>query len=52
MMLFETYPNVYMVPMIHNVDTHITESVPMVLINFSVDDITNSKGEIIGFLQN
>ena len=39
-------------PMIHKVDTYITESVPMVLINFSVDDISILKGEIIGFLQN
>ena len=52
MMLSEKYPNVYIMPMIHNVDTYITESVPMVLINFSVDDISFSKGEIIGFLQN
>ena len=52
MMLSEKYPNVYIVPMIHNVDTYITESVPLVLINFSVDDISFSKGEIMGFLQN
>ena len=51
MMLSEMYPNVYIVPMIHNVDTYITESVPMVLINFLVDDISFSKGEIMGFLQ-
>ena len=50
MMLSEKYPNVYIVPMIHNVDTYITESVPLVLINFSVDDISFSKGEIYGFL--
>ena len=36
----------------HACDTYITESVPMVLINFSVDDISFSKGEIMGFLQN
>ena len=52
MMLSEKYPNVYIMPMIHNVDTCITENVPMVLINFSVDDILFSKGEIMGFLQN
>ena len=52
MMLSEKYPNVYIVPMIHNVDTYITESVPLVLINFSVDDISFLKGEIMGFLQN
>ena len=50
--LSQKYPNVYIVPMIHNVDTYITESVPMVLINFSVDDILFSKGVIMGFLQN
>ena len=37
--------------MIHNVDTHIPDTVPMVLINFSIDDISISKGEIMGFLQ-
>ena len=52
MMLSEKYPNVYIMPMIHNVDTFITESVPLVIINFSVDDISISKGEIMGFLQN
>ena len=52
MMLSEKYPNVYIVPMIHNVDTYTIESVPLVLINFSVDDISFLKGEIMGFLQN
>ena len=51
-MLSEKYPNLYLVPMIHNVDTYVTEKVPMVLINFSVDDISIAKGEIMGFLQN
>ena len=50
--LFEEYPNLYIVPMLHNVDIYTTESVPLVLINFSVDDISLSKGEIMGFLQN
>ena len=49
--LFEEYPNLYIVPMIHNVDKHMTESVPMVIINFSVDDISLLKGGIMGFLQ-
>ena len=49
--LSEKYPNVYIVPMIHNVDTYITDNVPMVLINFSVDDISFLKGEVMGFLQ-
>ena len=38
--------------MLHNVDIYTTESVPLVLINFSVDDISLLKGEIMGFLQN
>ena len=37
--------------MLHNVDIYTTESVPLVLINFSADDISLSKGEIMGFLQ-
>ena len=50
--LLEEYPNLYIVPMVYNVDTYTTESVPMVLINFSVDDISFWKGEVVGFLQN
>ena len=50
-MLSEKYPNVYSVPMIHNVDTYITNNVPMVIINFSIEDVSFSKGEVIGFLQ-
>ena len=48
--LAEEYPNLYNLPMLHNVDIY-TESVPLVLINFLVDDISLSKGEIMGFLQ-
>ena len=50
--LFEEYPNLYIVPVLHNVDTYTIESVPVVLINFSVDDTSFSKVEIVGFLQN
>ena len=49
--LSDKYPNIYIVPMIHNVDTCIPDTVPLVIINFSIDDISISKGEIIGFLQ-
>ena len=49
--LSEKYPNIYVVPMIHNVDTYIPDTVPMVIINFSIDDVSISKGEIMGFLQ-
>ena len=29
--LFEGYPNLYIIPMLHNVDIYTTESVPLVL---------------------
>ena len=50
--LTEEYPNLYIVPMIHNVDIHKTENVPLVVINLSTDDISLSKEEIMGFMQN
>ena len=34
-LLTEEYPNLYIIPMIHNVDVHKTENVPLVVINFS-----------------
>ena len=49
--LYEQYPNIYVVPMIHNADMYIPDTVPMVIINFSFDDISIPKGEIMGFLQ-
>ena len=36
--------------MIHNVDSHKTENVPLVVINFLTDNIYLSKGEIMGFM--
>ena len=50
--LIEEYPNLYVVPMMHNVDIHKTENIPMVVVNFLADDISLSKGEIMGFMQN
>ena len=38
--------------MIHNVDVHKTENVPLVVVNFSSDDINLLKGETVGFMQN
>ena len=49
--LSEEYPNLYIVPMMHNADVYKTESVPLVLINFLVDDIFLLKGEIMGYMQ-
>ena len=49
--LTEEYPNLYIVPMIHNMDMHKTENVPLVVINLLADDISLSK-EVMGFMQN
>ena len=38
--------------MIHNVDVHKTENVPLVVINLSSDEVYLSKGETMGFIQN
>ena len=51
-LLTEEYPNLYIIPMIHNVDVHKTENVPLVVINFSTDSVYLSKGEIMVFMQN
>ena len=37
--LTEKYPNLYIIPMIHNVDVHKTENVPLVVVNFSTDSV-------------
>ena len=50
--LNEEYPNLCIIPMIHNVDVHKTENVPLVVINLSTDDVYLSKGEIMGYMQN
>ena len=50
--LYEKYPNLYVIPMIHNVDVHKTENVPLVVINLSSDEVYLSKGETMGFMQN
>ena len=50
--LTKEYPNLYIVPMIHNVDIHKTENVPLLVINLLADDISLVKGEVMGFMQN
>ena len=50
--LTEEYPNLYIIPMIHNVDIHKTKNVPLVVIKFSTDSVYLSKGEIMGYMQN
>ena len=49
--LYEKYPNLCVIPMIHNVDAHKTENVPLVVIDLSSDEIYLSKGETMGFMQ-
>ena len=49
--LYEKYPNLCVIPMIHNVDIYKTENIPLVVINFSFDEIHLSKGETMGFMQ-
>ena len=49
--IMNKYPNMCVIPMIHNVDVHRTEHLPLIVINFASDDISLSKGEIMGFMQ-
>ena len=51
-LLTEEYPNLYIIPMMHNVDVHKTENVPLVVINFLTDSVYLLKGEVMGFMQN
>ena len=50
--LNEKYPNLCVIPMIHNVDVHKIENVPLVVISFSAEDVYLSKGEFMGSMQN
>ena len=49
-MIIEKYPNLCIIPMIHNVDVHRTEHLPLVVINFATNDINLSKGESMGYM--
>ena len=37
--------------MIHNIDVHRTEHLPLVVINLATDDISLLKGDLMGFMQ-
>ena len=50
-LLTNEYLNLCIIPMVHSVDLHKTENVPLVVINLSTDNIYLSKGEIMGFMQ-
>ena len=49
--LYEKYPNLCVIPMIHNVDVHKTEHKPLVVINFASDEIYLLKRETMGYMQ-
>ena len=46
--LYKKYPNLCVIPMIHNVDVHKTENVPLVVINLSSNEVYLLKGETKG----
>ena len=50
-MIVKKYPNLCVIPMIHNVDVHRTEHLPLVVINFAMDDTNLLKGESMGFMR-
>ena len=49
--LKDKYPDLCIIPMIHNVDVHRTEHLPLVVINLASDDTYLLKGETMGFMQ-
>ena len=51
-LLTEEYPNLYIIPMMHNVDVHKTGNLPLVVINFLTDSVYLLKGEVMVFMQN
>ena len=50
--LNETYRNLCVIPMMHNLDMHKMENVPLVVVNLSTEDIHLLKGEVVSFMQN
>ena len=50
-LLTNEYPNLCIIPMIHNVDVYNAEDAPLIVINLLADSMYLSKGEIMGFMQ-
>ena len=48
--IIEKYPNLCVIPMIHNMDVLRTGHLPLVVINFAMDDIKLLKGESMGYM--
>ena len=49
-MLIDKYPNLCVIPMIHNVDVYRNEFLQFVVINLASEDVSLSKGETIGYM--
>ena len=49
--IINKHPNIYIIPMIHNIDVDRTEHLPLVIINLATDDISLFKGDLMGFMQ-
>ena len=50
-LIMNKYPNICIIPMIHNLDVHRTEYLPLVVINLASNEISLWKGEVMGFMQ-
>ena len=44
------HPNICIIPMIHNVDVHRKDHLPLVIVNLATDDILFLRGEVMGFM--
>ena len=49
-LLANEFPNLYIVPTLHDVDLHKTENVPLVVMTFSMDNIYLFERDIMGFM--
>ena len=49
--IMNKHPNIYIIPMIHNVDVHRMEHLPLVVINLATDDISFLRGDLMGSMQ-
>ena len=50
-LLLDEYPNLVMIPLLHNVEGLKIHCIPCVVINLSYDNIFLSKGEVIGHME-
>ena len=46
------HPNICIISMIHNVDVHRTDHLPLVVVNLATDDISFFKWRVNGFYAN